>query len=115
MVGMDIMLLQYSVHDAADFRIVDMVVIRKQVVSDVVVKPAENEIGNRTERMHVVGAAHLIHQPGGSDISRFVGGRIRGCFNVMRHQEGHEQEDRLCQVHQQESGQHGHIYLGGVQ
>ncbi len=68
MVGMDMVLLQYSVHDTAVFRIVDMVVIREQVVSDVVVKPAENEIGNRAERMHIVGTAHHI----GVQMMRFI-------------------------------------------
>jgi hypothetical protein len=37
-------------------------------VSNVVVESAENEVCNSAERMHIVGTAHLIHEPGGIDI-----------------------------------------------
>ena len=73
---------------------------------DVIVETTEDKIGGGTERMHVIRALHLVHQPGSFNISVPVSIRIVCSLYVMCNQESEQEEEGLQKMHADETAQH---------
>jgi hypothetical protein len=60
------------------------------MVRDMIIETAQYKIGGFAERVHIIGAFYLIHEPRGIDVSIFVCGWIFSSFHVMRHKKSEQ-------------------------
>lgn len=102
----DIVPHQRAVQYPVQFWIVCMVYVGKQVMGNVVIKSAENKIGRFAERVKIIGALYLVGKPRGADETLLIGAEIGCFFHMVCHKKSKKQEERLHEVHGQESSKH---------
>lgn len=104
LVGYYVVLAECLVEYLVERGIMHMVYMRKKMVCDMVIETTEDKIGQRAERVKIVGAFYLVDQPGAFYIPLLVGsGILRGLY-MVGDKKSEQQEYRLQQVHGQESG-----------
>jgi len=90
LIGNDAMRMKHPVEYLIQFGVVNRVDVREQVVCNVIVETAENEIRRLAERVHVVRAFDLVHHPRRLNIPACIERRIFNAFHMVRHKESEQ-------------------------
>ena len=86
------MLMKDPIEHLVQFRIVNVMYIREQVVGNVVVESTENEIRAFTEWMHVVRAFDLIHHPRSFNVATLINRWVFNALDMVCHEEREQQK-----------------------
>lgn len=99
-VWFDLVFIQNPVQDPVQCRIMNMVYMWKKMMRDMVIKAPENKIHRLAERVEIIGAFYLVHEPGRGDIPVLIRFKISGRLYMVGHKKSKEQEQGLHGMHQ---------------